>query len=418
MAAAFARSVNARGRRPPDATIPGEDLERRSTKPKEIKSGVVQRGLKLNFLSNVTDLEYIASNNVESGCLVKCLSGSFSDILDSAVIFSELLDRFQTKNVPGVLVDLSGLVTMPFVSASRSILCYGDESLHKVCFDVVWIVATVTTVEILPMETILRSITLILSQDTNELSNVRDADYDFSMGACFHALHSSCPVYIVKSSAADIVNVFPRAKLAKDYAYDLQLSLNSCIKFLSPDNHYAYPLKPEMAIQVVNPKTSLFVRISTQVISWIPWICKQATKNFLFSFDVLPYFEALQTVMLLRSYHPGDTKLFEDESRLIGDHGEDYGYPAYVDPISLLKRMWSDGHASTRACLDWKLKCLMVQVFAKIGDRLNTECHLEVLELAVHCESADVQNEVLMSLLIIVLHSGPRMLAVMFKKLE
>jgi hypothetical protein len=79
----------------------------------------------------------------------------------------------------------------------------------------------------------------------------------------------------------------------------------------------------------------------------------------------------------------GDTELFEDEARLIGDCGEDYGYPAYVDLISLLKRMWSDGH-STQACLDWKLKCLMVQFIAKIDGRLNTECYLEVLELAIH----------------------------------
>ncbi|KAM0929216.1 hypothetical protein ACQ4PT_001782 [Festuca glaucescens] len=521
-------------------------------------------------------LEYVASNNTESGCLVKCLCGSFSDILDSPAIFSELPDRFQPKNGPGVLVDLSGdmrwcpfatslmrlinkcltdgtlhvegLVTMPFVSAAWSILFYGDESLHKVCFDFVRIVATVTTVEILPMETIIRSITWILSQDINELSNVRDADYDFSMGACLHALHSSCPGYIVESTAADIVNVFARAvqtsrsselqaamcnaykrivefcppqvwnseillkllylpkpyskltecirlvvdkfgqnsisvddrgdrgsfqekseisdlpkagqkriaqnqenicykrrkvsesqssadssttklssagirhKLAKDYAYDLQLSLSSCIKFLSPDNHNAYPLEPEIAIQVlsllcislcVNPKTNLFIRISKQVLSWIPWICKQATEKCLFSFDVLLYFEALQTVMLLRSSHPGDTELFEDEARLIGDSGEDY-----VDLVNLLKRMWSDGHASTQACLDWKLKCLMVQVIAKIGDKLNTECYLEVLELATHSESAEVQNEALMSLPIIVMYTGPRMLGVMFKKLE
>jgi hypothetical protein len=77
--------------------------------------------------------------------------------------------------------------------------------------------------------------------------------------------------------------------------------------------------------------------------------------------------------------HPGDTGLFEDEARLIGDSGEDY-----VDLVNLLKRMWSDGHASTQACLDWKLKCLMVQFIAKIDGRLNTECYLEVLELATH----------------------------------
>uniref|UniRef100_A0ACD5ZFU0 Uncharacterized protein n=1 Tax=Avena sativa TaxID=4498 RepID=A0ACD5ZFU0_AVESA len=525
----------------------------------------------------VEDLHYVASKRPERGCLVKCLCGSFSDILDSPAIFGELPDRFQPKNGPGVLVDLSGdtrwcsfatslirlinkcltdgtlhvegLVTMSFVSAACSILCYGDESLHKVCFDFVRINATVTTVEILPMETIIRSITSILSQDVNELSNARDADYDFSMGACLHALHSSCPGYIVESTAADIVDVFARAvqtsrsselqaamcsaykrivefcspqvwkpeillkllylpkpygkltecirlvvdkfgqsflsvndsgdggsfqekseifdlpkvgqkriaqnkenicykrrkmsesqssadlittklfsagirhKLAKDYAYDLELSLNSCMKFLSPDNHNAYPLEPEIAIQVlsllclsfcVNPKTSLFVRISTQVLSWIPWICKQATKKCLFSFDVSLYFEALQTVMLLRSSHPGDTKLFEVEAQLIGDRSEDFGYPAYVDLISLLKRMWSDGHGSNQT----KLKCLMIQVITKISDRLSTGCDLEVLELAIHSESAEVQNEAFMSLPIIVLYSGPRMLELMFKKLE
>ncbi|CAM0908690.1 unnamed protein product [Alopecurus aequalis] len=535
----------------------------------------------LDLMIAVEDLHYVASNHAESGCLVKCLCGSFSDILGSTANFSELPDSFQPKNGPGVLVDLSGhtrwrsfatslmrlinkcltdgtlhvegIVTMSFVSAACSILCYGDESLHKVCFDFARIIATVTTVEILPMETIIRSITVILSQDVNEHSNDRDVDYDFSIGACLHALHSSCPGYIVESTAADIVNVFSRAvqtsrsselqaamcnaykrivefcsprvwkpeillkllylpkpygkltecirlvveksgqssmsvddsgdrgsfqekseifdlpkvgqkriaqnqeticykrqkmsgsqssadlstgklisagtrqKLAKDYNYDLQLSLNLCMKFLSPDNHSSYPLEPEISIQVlsllclsfcVNPKTSIFIRISKQVLSWIPWICKQGTKNCLFSFDVLLYFEALQTVMLLRSSHPGDTKLFEDEARLIGDRSEDFSYPAYVDLISLLKRMWSDSHASTQACLDWKLKCLIVQVVAKIGDKLNTECDLEILELAIHSESAEVQNEALMSLTIIVLYSGPRMLAVMIKKLE
>jgi serine/threonine-protein kinase ATR len=94
---------------------------------------------------------------------------------------------------------------------------------------------------------------------------------------------SSADSSMTKLSSAGI-----RHKLAKDYAYDLQLSLSSCIKFLSPDNHNAYPLEPEIAIQVlsllclslcVNPKTSLFIRISKQVLSWIPWICKQVGRN-------------------------------------------------------------------------------------------------------------------------------------------
>ncbi|KAM3298235.1 hypothetical protein ACQJBY_039941 [Aegilops geniculata] len=534
----------------------------------------------LDAMVAVEDLQYVASKHTESGCLLKCFCGSFLDIFESTAIFSDLPERFQPKNGPGVLIDLSGdmrwcsfatslirlinkcltdgtlhvegIVTMPFVSAACSILCYGDESLHKVCFDFARIVATVMTVEILPTETIIRSITSILSQDVNELSSIRDPDYDLSMGACLNALHSSCPGYIVESTAADIVNVFTRAvqtsrsselqaamcnaymrivevcspqvwkpeillkllylpkpydkvtecirlvvdkfgqslvsvdasddrgsfqeksevfelpkvgqkrvaqnqentlykrqkmsesrstigsfmaklspagighELAKDYAYDLQLSLNSRIKFLSPDNHNAYPLEPDIAIQVlsllslsfcVNPKTSLFISISKQVLSWIPWICKQATEKCFFSFDMLLYFKALQTVMLLRSFHPGDSKQFEDEARLICDRSEDFDYPLYVDLISLLKWVWSDGHVSTQTCLD-KLKCLVVQVIAKIGNRLNIDCDLELLELAIHSESVEVQNEALMSLPIIVLYSGPAMLGVMFKKLE
>jgi serine/threonine-protein kinase ATR len=39
----------------------------------------------------------------------------------------------------------------------------------------------------------------------------RDADYDFSMGACLRALHSSCPDYIVESTAVDIVNILEKA---------------------------------------------------------------------------------------------------------------------------------------------------------------------------------------------------------------
>ena len=60
----------------------------------------------------------------------------------------------------------------------------------------------------------------------------------------------------------------------------------------------------------------------------------------------------------------------------------------------------------------------MVQVIAKIGNRLNIDCDLELLELVIHSESVEVQDEALMSMPIIVLYSGPTMLGVMFKKLD
>jgi serine/threonine-protein kinase ATR len=74
----------------------------------------------------------------------------------------------------------------------------------------------------------------------------------------------------------------------EDYGYAFLQSLNSLINCLSPDNHDTYPLDPEAAIAVISllcislcvyPKTSLFTRVSKQVLSWISWIHKQVGKN-------------------------------------------------------------------------------------------------------------------------------------------
>jgi serine/threonine-protein kinase ATR len=84
----------------------------------------------------------------------------------------------------------------------------------------------------------------------------------------------------------------------------------------------------------------------------------------------------------------------------------------------MLKMMWDDGHDVTQTTSDYKIKCLLMQVIAKLGQRLNAERDLEVLDLAIHNEIAEIQNEAIMSLPIIVLYSGPKMLGAMFKKLE
>jgi serine/threonine-protein kinase ATR len=77
-------------------------------------------------------------------------------------------------------------------------------------------------------------------------------------------------------------------KLREDYGYAFRQSLFSLIKSLSPDNYETYPLDPETAIEVISllclslcvySKTSLFTRVSKQVLSWISWIHKQVGKS-------------------------------------------------------------------------------------------------------------------------------------------
>lgn len=75
-------------------------------------------------------------------------------------------------------------------------------------------------------------------------------------------------------------------ELKEGYAF--RQSLNSLIKCLSPENHGTYPLHPETAIEVISllcislcvyPKTSLFTRVSKQILSWISWIHTQVGKH-------------------------------------------------------------------------------------------------------------------------------------------
>ena len=73
-------------------------------------------------------------------------------------------------------------------------------------------------------------------------------------------------------------------KLKEDYG-TLRQSLFTLIKSLSPDS---YETSPETAIEVISllclslcvySKTSLFTRVSKQVLSWISWIHKQVGKS-------------------------------------------------------------------------------------------------------------------------------------------
>jgi serine/threonine-protein kinase ATR len=114
---------------------------------------------------------------------------------------------------------------------------------------------------------------------------------------------------------------------------------------------------------------------------------------------------------------PGHTKLLEDDSQLIGD-GTHFVHPTYANLISMLKLMWDVGHAVTETSSNYKIEYLLLQVFAKIGNRLTSGCDLEFLDLAIRNGTAEIKNEAIISLPIIVLYSGPRMLGAMFKKLE
>lgn len=56
----------------------------------------------------------------------------------------------------------------------------------------------------------------------------RNMAYDSSMGICLSALYSSCPEAVVKSTAADLVNVFLQS-LWRTKSKELKVNIKTCI---------------------------------------------------------------------------------------------------------------------------------------------------------------------------------------------
>lgn len=50
------------------------------------------------------------------------------------------------------------------------------------------------------------------------------------MGGCLHALHSSCPDEVIKLTAADLVNVFPRS-MQTTRSHELKVNLVAASNF-------------------------------------------------------------------------------------------------------------------------------------------------------------------------------------------
>ncbi|KAK4340499.1 hypothetical protein RND71_041961 [Anisodus tanguticus] len=76
--------------------------------------------------------------------------------------------------------------------------------------------------EIIPAERLIQLITAILRGDEDGLPVFSNIAYDSSIGGCLHVLYSNCPADIVRSTSADLVNIFPHS-LLKTRSLDLKV---------------------------------------------------------------------------------------------------------------------------------------------------------------------------------------------------
>ncbi|KAL3621412.1 hypothetical protein CASFOL_036324 [Castilleja foliolosa] len=148
---------------------------------------------------------------------------------------------------------VEGLLDASCVLSVCKLLCYGDHDLHMACFDFARLVGAGKNSEVLPTEKLIQSLTIILSEDVEAVSVFRSALYDSSLGGCLQSLHSDCSDDVVRSTAADIVRVFPESML-KTSSFELKASLCSAyvrIAKICPP----YSWKPECLISMLcSPK--------------------------------------------------------------------------------------------------------------------------------------------------------------------
>ncbi|CAK8574214.1 unnamed protein product [Lathyrus sativus] len=179
----------------------------------------------------IQDVLHLASLTVNgpSKVTLKCFSESFSGVEDLPLTnkpvdgcgllldlstksrwqpFATWILKLLSKCLTEGTLYVEGLIHASFVSSACSLLCFGDSDLHMACFDFVHVIATVTNYDIIPYESIIRSIIIILDLDKEGLPFFRNLTYDLSLGVCLNTLHSSCPEDIVRLTAADLVGVF------------------------------------------------------------------------------------------------------------------------------------------------------------------------------------------------------------------
>ncbi|CAN1771051.1 Serine/threonine-protein kinase ATR [Linum perenne] len=218
----------------------------------------------LDTVSAVQDLSYVACLANEGpgistdACLkLKCFTESFSRISTRPGSLSDLPPTIKPIDGFGILVNImgksrwqpfaawmirilskcltegtlyvEGLPSLSNVSATCSLLCYGDADLHMACFDFAGIMVSVIDCEIVPLENLILSITAILSKDTDLIPLFRNKSYDSSIGSCLDVLHSICPDYAVKLTAADVINVFPRV-MWRTKSQELKVAMCSSYK--------------------------------------------------------------------------------------------------------------------------------------------------------------------------------------------
>ncbi|KAL6522518.1 hypothetical protein OROMI_031476 [Orobanche minor] len=151
---------------------------------------------------------------------------------------------------------IEGLLDASCVLCVSKLLCYGDDDLHMACLDFARIVGVGKNGEILPTEKLIQSLAVILSKDVDTVSVFRSSVYDSSLGECLQSLHSGCSDSVIRSTATDIVCIFPDSML-KTRSLELKDSLCSAyVRIAKTCPPYSW--RPECLISMLCSSKAIF----------------------------------------------------------------------------------------------------------------------------------------------------------------
>ncbi|KAL6494861.1 hypothetical protein OROGR_031661 [Orobanche gracilis] len=172
--------------------------------------------------------------------------------LPFATLAVKLLNKCLTE---GTLY-LEGLLDASCVLCVCKLLCYGDDDLHMACLDFARVVGVGKNSEILPTEELIQSLAVILSKDVEAVSVFRSSLYDSSLGKCLQSLHSGCSDSVIRSTATDIVCIFPDSML-KTRSLELKDSLCSAyVRIAKTCPPYSW--RPECLISMLCSSKAIF----------------------------------------------------------------------------------------------------------------------------------------------------------------
>eukprot|EP01018_Ginkgo_biloba_P009013 Gb_37326 [translate_table: standard] len=208
------------------------------------------------------------------------------------------------------------------------------------------------------------------------------------------------------------------------YAAYLHELLVNVVDSLHPNAIDSGFLKEDVALAALNilcqvfckfPRTSCYTRIFQQILTWIPWMCKQGQEGSVTILQLSTFIDAVDRILLFQNFLLGDMGLIRNKYSCTNDGEQFVKTEAF---FAILRLPWSSSLIDSPSHSIWKTKYKAIMILSKIGIKSTSESVLDILDLALQDQNADVRAEAVASMPIIMFNSRQDIIIPVCKRLE